>query len=66
MIIITKKTRLKTNFTRLMQLGSLLLFLAAVTGCGNKGDLYHPSEEPNSQAVSSSAADRNEQNNVSL
>ncbi len=46
MNIITENTR----FNTIRQLGIVLLFLLSATGCGNKGDLYHPDEAAVSQA----------------
>jgi len=66
MIIFSKNIRIKTRLIRTVQLGILLLLLAAVSGCGNKGDLYHPSEHPDSRSANNIEMDKDEYSHVSL
>ncbi|MCX7546134.1 LPS translocon maturation chaperone LptM [Marinicella gelatinilytica] len=49
MIIFTKKHRLKSKTVSYFKLLGLLLLTTALSGCGNKGDLYHPQDETTSQ-----------------
>ncbi|MCW8870478.1 MAG: lipoprotein [Proteobacteria bacterium] len=63
---LTKNNHTTPYLNNSIHLIVVLLFMLLTSGCGNKGDLYHPEEQTNDQAVNTSVPVGNHRRHVSL
>ena len=60
-MIFVKIHRLKPQLITVCKVGVLLALCFTISGCGNKGDLYHPEEATVSQVNQNTMPENNEQ-----